>query len=42
LICQKDIHALNKSGFFIAITEIKGDRKGLMGDYFLFSEEDVA
>ena len=39
VICQKDIHPLNKEGFFIAVTELTKERKGLMGDFYLFSEE---
>jgi Holliday junction resolvase RusA-like endonuclease len=39
LICDKDIHPLNKDGFFIAVTELKAGRRGLLGDFYLFSEE---
>jgi len=38
VICDKNIHALNIDGFFISVTELTATRKGLMGDYFLFSE----
>lgn len=39
LICDKDIHPLNKDGFFIALTELTNERRGLMGDFYLFSEQ---
>ncbi|MEG4904448.1 RusA family crossover junction endodeoxyribonuclease [Microcoleus sp. F10-A1] len=39
LICDKDIHPLNKDGFFIALTELTPKRRGLMGDFYLFSEQ---
>lgn len=39
VICQKDIHPLNMIGFFVSVTKLTEERKGLMGDYFLFSEE---
>lgn len=39
VICQKDIHPLNMTGFFVSLTKLTEERKGLMGDYFLFSEE---
>jgi Holliday junction resolvase RusA-like endonuclease len=39
LICEKTIHPLNKDGFFIAMTELNGDRKGILGNLFLFSEK---
>lgn len=39
LICDKDIHPLNKNGFFIALTELTKERRGLMGDFYLFSEQ---
>jgi Holliday junction resolvase RusA-like endonuclease len=38
LICDKDIHPLNKDGFFVAITELTSERCGLVGDFYLFSE----
>ena len=40
VICDKDIHPLNMDGFFIAVTELTPTRKGLLGDYFLYSETD--
>ncbi len=39
LICKKDVHPLNKPGFFIAVTELKQGRKGLLGDLYLFSTQ---
>jgi Holliday junction resolvase RusA-like endonuclease len=39
LICDKDIHPLNKDGFFIAVTELKEGRPGLIGNFHLFSEQ---
>lgn len=39
VICQKDIHPLDMTGFFITVTKLTNERKGLMGDYYLFSEE---
>jgi len=39
LICEKNIHPLNKDGFFIALTELTSQRRGLMGDFYLFSEQ---
>ena len=38
VICDKDIHPLNNEGFFIAVTELTNERRGLMGDFYLFSE----
>lgn len=40
VICQKDIHPLNKNGFFIAITKLTEKRNGLLGNnYYLYSEK---
>jgi Holliday junction resolvase RusA-like endonuclease len=39
LICQKTIHPLNLDGFFIAVTELKKDRKGILGDLYLYGEQ---
>ena len=37
LICSKVVHPLNIPGYFIAVTELTKERKGILGDYYLFS-----
>ncbi len=41
LIVKKDIHPNNTPGYFIAMTEIKDERKGLIGDLYLFSTKNI-
>lgn len=40
LIVKKDIHPNNTPGYFIAVTELKEGRNGLMGDLYLFSTKN--
>lgn len=40
VISQKDIHPNNSLGFFISVTKLTDDRKGLMGDFYLYKEEE--
>lgn len=38
LVCRKDTHKKNMNGFFIAVTELLENRKGILGDFYLLSE----
>lgn len=36
LICKKDVHPMNTPGFWVAVTELKEGRVGLLGDVILY------